>query len=54
MSDLTQPSVSRLRTGLTLPSGSALTEAECGTIDATLRAALGRRAVATPLTEAAT
>ena len=42
------------RTGLTLPSGSALTEAECGTIDATLRAALGRRAVATPLTEAAT
>jgi hypothetical protein len=45
------------RTGLTLPSGSALTAQECAMIDDTLRSALralGDRALAAPLTEAAT
>lgn len=41
------------RTGLTLPSGSALTAEECGVIDDTLSAGLGRRVLFPPLTKAA-
>ena len=52
--EVTGASERLFRTGLTLPSGSALSEEECARIDATLRAALGAHAIAPPLTEAAT
>lgn len=41
------------RTGLTIPSGSALTDAECRVIDASLGEALAGSSARSPLTEAA-
>ena len=52
--EVTGASERLFRTGLTLPSGSALSEEECARIDATLRAALAAHEIAPPLTEAAT